>query len=232
MKKLLSCGIIGGPLFITASLAQAALVNGFDLNRQQISSLSLGKHGWIQVTNFVLTGLLIIAFAFGLRQAMPTGRGRRLIPVLFGIYGVAMILGGVFFDDPAFGFPPGTPQGPPTAMSWHGAVHALGAVNAFVALIVASLAFAWRFASGSVAGAAQSGAAQRRLALYSAACGILAAALVFSHDPSKEGTGAWLAAGCVVMAVWLTSIAVHFARNPAVPVSSNSSTVAVHDVRS
>jgi hypothetical membrane protein len=222
MKKLLSCGVIGGPLFITASLAQAALVDGFDLRRQQISSLSLGEYGWVQVTNFVLTGLLIIAFAVGLRRAMPTGRGRRLIPVLFGIYGVAMILGGVFFDDPAFGFPPGTPQGPPATMSWHGAVHALGAVNAFVALIVASLAFAWRFASE----------ANRWWAVCSAVSGIVAGVLVFSGDPGKEGTGALLAAGCVVMAVWLTSIAVHFARNPTVPVTGEASKVAVHDVGS
>ena len=32
--------------------------------------LALGDHGWIQIANFVITGLLLIACAAGLRQVL------------------------------------------------------------------------------------------------------------------------------------------------------------------
>jgi drug/metabolite transporter (DMT)-like permease len=51
----------------------------------------------------------------------------------------------VFTADPAFGFPPGTPAGYPTSVSWHGNVHLLVASVAFLALIVACFVFGRRF---------------------------------------------------------------------------------------
>jgi len=62
-KALLACGVIAGPLFMVVSLVQAFTRPGFDLKRHAISMLSLGDLGWIQVTNFELTGLLAIALA-------------------------------------------------------------------------------------------------------------------------------------------------------------------------
>ena len=54
-RKLLGCGIIAGPLFVVASLAQAFTRTGFDLGRHPISLLSLGSLGWVHVANFVVS---------------------------------------------------------------------------------------------------------------------------------------------------------------------------------
>jgi len=67
---LLSCGALAGPLFLTTVLVQEATREGFDPSRHPLSALSLGDLGWIQTTNFVLTGLLATAGAVGARHAL------------------------------------------------------------------------------------------------------------------------------------------------------------------
>jgi hypothetical membrane protein len=62
------------PAWLVVSLVQAFTRPGFNLRRHAISMLSLGDLGWIQVTNFVLTGLLSIALAIGMRRALHPGR--------------------------------------------------------------------------------------------------------------------------------------------------------------
>jgi hypothetical protein len=60
-SKLLMAGIIAGPFFIIVALLQAVTRAGFDLIRHPASLLSLGDLGWIQIANFVITGLFFIA---------------------------------------------------------------------------------------------------------------------------------------------------------------------------
>jgi hypothetical protein len=64
-KALLSCGAIAGPLFIAAFLVEGATRAGYDPLRHPVSSLVLGDHGWTQTANFVVAGLLTLAFAAG-----------------------------------------------------------------------------------------------------------------------------------------------------------------------
>jgi hypothetical protein len=40
---------------------------GFRLTHHPASLLSLEESGWIQVANFIVSGLLIVAFAIGVR---------------------------------------------------------------------------------------------------------------------------------------------------------------------
>lgn len=68
-RNLLVCGLIAGPLFVAASLGQEFTRNGFDLARHPISLLSLGSAGWIQIANFVVSGVLYVLGAVGLRSA-------------------------------------------------------------------------------------------------------------------------------------------------------------------
>src|SRR5947207_11878704 len=72
-RALLNAGVVAGPLFIVVAFAQAFTRPGFDLRRHAISMLSLGDLGWIQVANFVLTGLLVVALAVGMRRALHPG---------------------------------------------------------------------------------------------------------------------------------------------------------------
>jgi hypothetical protein len=113
---LLSGGLIAGPLYVTLALTQAVLRDGFDITRHAVSLLALGTGGWIQVANFVITGLLVLACAAGLRAVTRGGTGGTWGPLLLGVYGIALIGSGLFPADAGFGFPPGTPPGPPAAI--------------------------------------------------------------------------------------------------------------------
>ena len=56
--------------------------SGFDITKHPLSLLSLGDAGWIQVANFVATGVLAIACAVGLRQALHLTPGETSGPLL------------------------------------------------------------------------------------------------------------------------------------------------------
>lgn len=146
-KALLRCGVAAGPLFLILGLGQALLREGFSLRHNTLSLLSNGTMGWIQVLNFSVSGALYVAGAIGAGRALrqPGGAGS-WGPRLLACFGLCMIGAGVFRPDPAFGFPPGTPTGPPTTTSWHSGLHYSFASLAFVALLGAFLALARRHA--------------------------------------------------------------------------------------
>lgn len=144
-SRLLTAGIVAGPFFIALSLLQAFTREGFDWIRHPASLLSLGDLGFIQIANFVITGALFIACAVGLKRSLTAGAGHKWLPRLFAVVGVAFILGGVFVADPAFGFPPGTPEGMPEQMSWHSIIHGFAPVIGSFAISAALLIFARRF---------------------------------------------------------------------------------------
>src|SRR5262245_1023505 len=97
-RALLTCGVIAGPMYIIVGVIQMFIRPGFDIRRHALSLLSNGDLGWIQIANFLVTGLLVIAGALGMRR------------VLVGLYGLGLIGAGISRADPALGFPPGTPQ--------------------------------------------------------------------------------------------------------------------------
>ena len=143
-SKLLNGGYVAGPFFIALSLLQAFTREGFDWIRHPASLLSLGDLGFIQIANFVITGLLFIACAIGLKRIVTAGVGRKWLPRLFALVGIAFILGGVFVADPAFGFPPGTPQGMPKTTSWHSIIHGFAPLIGSLAISAALIIFARR----------------------------------------------------------------------------------------
>jgi Protein of unknown function (DUF998) len=143
-RALLICGAVAGPLFIVVAVAQALTRTGFDPSKHPLSLLSLGGAGWIQITNFVVTGLLFVAAAIGMRRALRRGRAGTWGPRLIGAFGGALVAGGVFLSDPGLGFPAGAPEGIPDKMSWHAMVHAAAPVIGFLALSLACFVFARR----------------------------------------------------------------------------------------
>lgn len=138
-RQLLICGAIAGPLFTIVALAQAFARPGFDLSRAQLSLLSNGDLGWIQVGNFLVTGALFIAGALGLARAASVPNTWASRPI--AIFGATQIAAGAFGADPAFGFPPGTPAGPPAVFTWHAGLHLLAAVVGLFAIAVAGVSF-------------------------------------------------------------------------------------------
>ncbi|MFC4334724.1 DUF998 domain-containing protein [Salininema proteolyticum] len=143
--RLLACGIVAGPLFVGATIAQIPAREGFDPVIHPLSMLSLGDLGWIHIANFIVSGVLALAGAVGLRRFLAGGPGSKWGPRMVGLYGIALIWGGVFVADPAFGFPVGTPDGAPAELSWHGLLHGFAAPVAGLTLLAACLIFARRF---------------------------------------------------------------------------------------
>ena len=66
VKALLTCGAIAGPLFVVIFLVEGATRTGYNPLRHPVSSLALGNFGWMQTANFIVAGLLMVAFALGL----------------------------------------------------------------------------------------------------------------------------------------------------------------------
>jgi uncharacterized membrane protein len=145
-EQLLLAGIIAGPFYFIVSLLLAITREGFDPIRHPASLLSLGEGGWMQIMTFVMTGIMYIASAVGLRQILK-GIGARWVSRLFALVGLAFIAGGIFTADPGLGFPPGAPQGAAKEMSWHGMLHGFAPILGFLALFIALMILARRFGS-------------------------------------------------------------------------------------
>ena len=56
-RTLLACGVVAGPLYIVVGVIQMLIRPGFDIRRHELSLMSNGDLGWIQISNLVLTGL-------------------------------------------------------------------------------------------------------------------------------------------------------------------------------
>ncbi|WP_030911141.1 DUF998 domain-containing protein [Streptosporangium amethystogenes] len=63
---LLGCGIAAGALVPAVLLIDGATRPGYSLWRHSASQLGTGERGWLQTANFVIGGLLLLAFAAGL----------------------------------------------------------------------------------------------------------------------------------------------------------------------
>jgi hypothetical membrane protein len=90
-------GIIGPVLFTAAFLAQEAfLVDGYSPLAEPVSALEAQPHGWVQQINFVVFGLLTIAFAVGLRRGLQPTRAGAVGPALFVVSGVGLLGAAIF----------------------------------------------------------------------------------------------------------------------------------------
>jgi hypothetical membrane protein len=199
VRALLVCGAVAGPLYLVVGLTEAFTRPGFDIRRHDLSLLANGTLGWIHVLDLVVTGLLVVAGALGMRASLATGRGRTWGPLLVGVYGIGLIGAGFFTADPALGFPPGTPADA-HAVSWHGLLHLVSAAIGFLSLIAGCLVFARRFAARG----------ERAWAAYSAVTGVVFL-LAFAGIAAGSGNGwtilgFWI--GVVLAFSWVTATCV------------------------
>ena len=141
----LGCAVAGSMLFVVTVLLQSLTRAGFDPRVHALSMLALGEYGWIQTTNFILSGALILISAGGFRRALSPGRGRTWVPVLIGLFGIGLIWGGLFPTDAGLGFPDGAPAGVPEP-TLIGTLHNLSPTLIAVSLVAACIVLARRFA--------------------------------------------------------------------------------------
>jgi hypothetical protein len=198
---LLAAGVVAGPCYVTVSLAQAVARPGFDLTRHPWSALANGDLGWIQVTNLVVTGVLVMVFALGLRRVLSEGRASRWVPSLIAVYGVSLVAAGIFRADSVAGFPVGTPA--TTTISWHGMVHLMAGALGFVCLTAACLLLARRLAPTS-----------RASATWTAGAGtvFLGAFVGIASGAGSRITIVIFVVAVLIMWTWFTSFALHLLR--------------------
>ncbi|WP_433219175.1 DUF998 domain-containing protein [Microtetraspora malaysiensis] len=201
-RALLTCAAVAAPLWATVSLAQAATREGFDLIRHPLSALSNGSLGWLQITNFLVAGLLTVAGATGLRRAMRGTPGGAWAPRLVLVNGIGMMAAGVFVMDAAGGFPVGTPDGMPETLTWHSYGHMAAGSVAFIALIAACYVLGRHFSRSG----------NRGLAVASRVAGT---ALLVGDGWSMTGGAAGsltLAVGAITAMLWVSWVAARYRR--------------------
>ncbi|RSN65492.1 DUF998 domain-containing protein [Amycolatopsis sp. WAC 04182] len=193
-RALLACGAVSGPLYFLTTLVQAAVRDGFDLTKHPASMLSNGDAGWIQVTNFLVSGVLVIAGAVGLSRTLEPGRGSTWGPRLLGVFGASMLFAAVFKADPGNGFPIDTsPAGTgPGTLSTAGVLHMAAGSIGFLSLIVATFVFASRFSREG----------NRGWAVYSRATGIAFFASFAGISSGNANAAVMLAFWATVMLAW------------------------------
>lgn len=129
-------GMVVGPLFLAVvgllTWAELGYLHGLDWGYTKDnpvpwpSATALGPHGWVQVLNFAVAGLLIVTFAHAFQVEL-RGRVGRVAAWLLYLMGVALIVSAFPTDHAStLGHSPDT---------WHGILHSIG----FVCLALPSL---------------------------------------------------------------------------------------------
>lgn len=122
---------MGAPLLMLVLWTIASLMRrGYDQLNQFGSELGTGPNAIIMNTNFVVTGLLTVAFATGLFKNIKGGRWILIGSILLGLFGAGEAVGGFFPCDPGC---------PIAAQSPSQLAHNADAVIAFVAIALAPL---------------------------------------------------------------------------------------------
>ena len=191
---LLACAVAGSTVFVVTVLVQSLTRAGFDPRVHALSMLALGDLGWVQTTNFILSGVLILVSVAGFRRALSPGRGRTWGPILIGLFGVGLIWGGLFPTDAGLGFPEGAPAGMPDPTAT-GTLHNLSPTLIAISLVAACIVLARRFA----------GVKRRGWMAYCIATP--AAYLLLGFAAFPLGDFRWVLAGGAIIWVWPAVVA-------------------------
>ncbi|MFC4590588.1 DUF998 domain-containing protein [Sphaerisporangium corydalis] len=204
-RRLLLCGAVAGPLFVVAFLVEGATRANYNPLRHPVSSLELGDSGWTQSANFIVVGLLTLAFAVGLWRALRPFGGSTLGPVLVGAHALGLVGAGLFITDPVSGYPLGTPDKILQATT-HGTLHDLVSIPTFVGWPIACIVLAVHFLRWRKPG----------WAVYSAATALVfmgafvLASMGFSQVAALVDLGGLFQRTAIIAGfTWITLLAVH-----------------------
>jgi len=208
-KTLLLFGLIGSVLFIIMFLIEGATREGYSPFRFPISSLSIGDLGWIQITNFIISGSLIFLFAFGLRNALLPSKDSKWIPRLIGAVGLGLIGAGIFSSDPVFGYPMTEPLAI-AQFTIHGHLHDFFSIFVFVCLPITCFKYRKRFTILN----------EQRWSLYSLLTAItmlitfLLAGIGFKQTIGLvEYAGVFQRLSIIIGFTWISAIAIYHLKN-------------------
>lgn len=110
-RSLVGYGVLSGVFYLVVGVILGVTRDGFDFSRHALSLLTLGDHGWMQRTNLIIAGAMVIAAAVGFARALRGARSAARVGSLLSFYGACLIGSGIFIPDPMAGFPKGTTEG-------------------------------------------------------------------------------------------------------------------------
>jgi hypothetical membrane protein len=96
IAALAAAGIAGPIIFAVVALVQSVLRQDHSLVEHPISALAAGTSGWVQNVNFLLFGLLMIAYAVGLHLGVPSSRSGWVGLAFLVLSGMGLMWGGLF----------------------------------------------------------------------------------------------------------------------------------------
>jgi hypothetical membrane protein len=149
---------IAGPIVFTLTflVQQTARRAEYDPIAEPVSALEAGPYGWIQQTNFVVFGVLLLAFAFGVHRGVARSGFGTVGPALLVVAAIGLFLAAALplrEDSAGVTYDPGG--------------HFIAGITFFLSTSLALLVLSRRLAKDP---------RFRNLAIYSAVCGLLALA--------------------------------------------------------
>lgn len=194
------CGVVAPIFFVLMVQVEHLLIPSFSWMTQQTSDMGAwalyGSYAILQNVNFVIFGILVIAFAVGFRRRVV---GSRAIAIPLGLFGVAFFLLGIFPDQP---------------MPWPGVAHDLISWVGGVSLLLAQF-YAWRKLRHP---STDEGAGWTRIAAFSLVCFVAGLALLIVFitfgQPGSSVTGILQSASAVPLLIWLEVMALRLLRLP------------------
>jgi hypothetical membrane protein len=210
-RLLLTLGAAGPVIFVAAYLVNGGAQPGYNAWHDTISTLSLAHHGWIQVANFMLYGVLTLCFAEGLRRS---GAANAWGFALLVIAGLGLLAIGPFRTDPILGFP----AGQATIVTPGGTVHSMGALVVFLAFPAAGFVMAFRSSRGWAA-----------FSIASSVLSLVAVALFFAsvsaangHDGGDSPAGFYERLPTLFIGLWQVAFGLRVLTGRAVPRTQRS----------
>lgn len=130
-------GVIGPSLFLLTFMIEGWLRPDYNAFEMFISALSLGSHGWIQILNFMVFGVLLFIFSRGVAAEFPSGKASRGGLIILTIIAICYFLSGPFVMDPA-----NTPR---DQMTFHGTMHGIFGAIVFTLMPICCFVYLRRF---------------------------------------------------------------------------------------
>jgi len=130
-------GVVGSALFVLIFTIEGFIRPGYEPLKSFVSALSLGSRGWIQITNFLIFGLLLFLFTRRIADEFRSGKASKGGLVLLTIIAVCYFFSGPFVMDPT-----GTPLAQATV---HGTIHGILGGIVFMLMPISCFIYLRRF---------------------------------------------------------------------------------------
>jgi Protein of unknown function (DUF998) len=137
LKLAAIAGIIAPILFVGVFTIEGWLRPGYTPIRTFVSALSIGSRGLIQITNFLIFGVLFLFFARAVATEFKDRKASQAGPTLITIFSICLFFSGPFIMDPM-----GTT---PSQISVQGTIHGILGGIAFLIMPVSCFVFLSRF---------------------------------------------------------------------------------------